>query len=639
MEPYNAVAKLHEYAQKSRLLLNYEVLGVEGPDHIKKFTQRVVLDGKKYPCGEGKSKKDAKQNAAHNALKCLCEDGHLDSAENLAESVGQTDINYICWLNQYGQRNGVTVTPVETTKLGATNAILLPRWCKFVVGETEYPEVSGRTKREAKEEAAKRVYDIINCNGTAETSNATSRPNEKFPKSISDVCENAGSLSLDPADNSFTKTNFIGMIYHYCQKKNCHPSFIEVERRGPSHDPCFSYKLVIDKKEYPVVEGKSVKEAKQNAAKSAWSVLQEQSDYDSKVSVSSSEGDAGISSPTQSTQKDSSELSQNTSDSVIFADSVKPSSKQDVKSKATEHAACTPAEPRFKSDFEVTGPLGRGGFGRVYTVKEKLLGKNYAVKIVRSTKKALREVIALSDLLHTNIVRYYNCWEEDSRYQDEDFSVSSSDSKSSSCQQYLYIKMELCKQETLGDWIQEKNINDLKGPQRRAEGLPIAQQIVSGVECIHSNNLIHRDLKPANIMFGSDGTVKIGDFGLATTDTDENDENLLEKTKGTGTRSYMAPEQKTGKKYDRKVDMFAFGLIFFELLWKLSSGHERVKIWDGVRQKKFPSQFFLTFPQEDLIIKLLLCEDPEKRPEATALKSELEKLNASERLNRESRTV
>uniref|UniRef100_A0A8C6P7G3 Eukaryotic translation initiation factor 2 alpha kinase 2 n=1 Tax=Nothobranchius furzeri TaxID=105023 RepID=A0A8C6P7G3_NOTFU len=602
MEPYNAVAKLHEYAQKNRLLLNYEVLGVEGPDHIKKFTQRVVLDGKKYPCGEGKSKKDAKQNAAHNALKCLCEDGHLDSAENLAESVGQTDINYICWLNQYGQRNGVTVTPVETTKLGATNAIL---WCKFVVGETEYPEVSGKTKREAKEEAAKRVYDIINCNGTLS--------NLRCVILFVHLSENTGSLSLDPADNSFTKTNFIGMIYHYCQKKNCRPSFIEVERRGPSHDPCFSYKLVIDKKEYPVVEGKSVKEAKQNAAKSAWSVLQEQSDYDSKVNECTY----------NLFFRDSSELSQNTSDSVIFADSVKPPSKtskvkllnlqlvHQLSQGMTETFCCTLGFikdhsclnslfifSRFKSDFEVTGPLGRGGFGRVYTVKEKLLGKNYAVKIVRSTKKALREVIALSDLLHTNIVRYYNCWEEDSRYQDEDFSVSSSDSKSSSCQQYLYIKMELCKQETLRDWIQEKNINDLKGPQRRAEGLPIAQQIVSGVECIHSNNLIHRDLKPANIMFGSDGTVKIGDFGLATTDTDENDENLLEKTKGTGTRSYMAPEQKTGKKYDRKVDMFAFGLIFFELLWKLSSGHERVKIWDGVRQKKFPSQFFLTFPQE-----------------------------------------
>uniref|UniRef100_A0A1A7WPS0 non-specific serine/threonine protein kinase n=1 Tax=Iconisemion striatum TaxID=60296 RepID=A0A1A7WPS0_9TELE len=633
MDPYNAVAKLYDYAQKNHLSLDFEVLGFEGPDHNKKFTQRVVLDGKSYPNGVGKSKKDAKQNAAHNALRCLREDGHPDSAENLAESVGQTDINYICWLNQYGQRNSVTVKPVETTKFGANNTI---PWCKFVVGDTEYPEVCGKTKREAKEEAAKLVYDIINCNVTTETSDATSRQNEELTKSISEVCANTGSLSVDPADNSVKETNFIGIINHYCQRTNCCPSYVEVERRGPSHDPRFSYKLVIDKKDYPAGEGKNVKEAKQNAAKLAWSVLQEQSDYDSKVSVNSamSEDDAVFSSSAQSSQRESVELSQNTSDSVIFADSLKPSNNQDVKKKDTEHAACTPAESRFKTDFKVTGSLGKGGFGRVYTVNEKLLDRNYAVKIVRSTKKALREVNVLSDLQHTNIVRYYNCWIEDSRYQDDEFSVSSSDS----CQRFLYIKMELCKRETLKGWITEKNKNDLKGPERRAASLPIAQQIVSGVECIHSNKLIHRDLKPANIMFGDDGTVKIGDFGLATTDTDENDENL-EKTKGTGTRSYMAPEQKTSKKYDRKVDMFSFGLIYFELLWKLSTGHERAKIWDDARQKIFPSEFLQTFPQEYLIMKSLLCEDPEKRLEATTLKSELEKLNTQERLHQENRTV
>lgn len=147
-----------------------------------------------------------------------------------------------------------------------------------------------------------------------------------------------------------------------------------------------------------------------------------------------------------------------------------------------------------------------------------------------SFRKALREVGALSELLHCNIVRYYNCWMEDSEYQWDTtadsystttqqvpststvfftylqyllttkvillflfpyFSRSTSDSSS----QYLYIKMELCENRTLKDWINEKNKETLQDTRRREESLVIAQQIVSGVELIHSKNFIHRDLK------------------------------------------------------------------------------------------------------------------------------------------------
>uniref|UniRef100_A0A6Q2YZE1 Protein kinase domain-containing protein n=1 Tax=Esox lucius TaxID=8010 RepID=A0A6Q2YZE1_ESOLU len=182
-------------------------------------------------------------------------------------------------------------------------------------------------------------------------------------------------------------------------------------------------------------------------------------------------------------------------------------------------------------------------------------------------KKAKREVGALADLQHPNIVRYYTAWEEDTKYTCDHTSesYSSSYSGSSSSSKFLYIQMELCDRRTLKVWIDERNAQ--RTPKRREGSLRITQQIVNGVDYIHSKKLIHRDLK-------TNGEVKIGDFGLVTAEDNDDDENLLERTKRTGTRSYMAPEQTS---YDRKVDIFALGLIYFELLWNLS-GMERAEV-------------------------------------------------------------
>uniref|UniRef100_A0A3B4H746 Protein kinase domain-containing protein n=1 Tax=Pundamilia nyererei TaxID=303518 RepID=A0A3B4H746_9CICH len=217
--------------------------------------------------------------------------------------------------------------------------------------------------------------------------------------------------------------------------------------------------------------------------------------------------------------------------------------------------------------------LGKGGFGSVYKVRDKQLKKEYAVKIVCYKEKSLREVRTLSDLFHRNIVRYYTFWLEGTEYEwDLRDSYDSYDSSEISKTKFLYIQMELCAKNTLRDWIDEKNKESVQDSKRREESLRIAQEIVCGVEYIHSKNHIHRDLKPANIMFGVEGEVKIGDFGLVTSDDDDE-----ERTVCKGTPSYMAPEQ-TERKYDRKVDMFALGLIFFELLWKLSTYFERAKV-------------------------------------------------------------
>ncbi|KAJ0005023.1 hypothetical protein NQD34_011237 [Periophthalmus magnuspinnatus] len=290
------------------------------------------------------------------------------------------------------------------------------------------------------------------------------------------------------------------------------------------------------------------------------------------------------------------------------------SSTQDTDLEKNTKNDLTPKTSRFTSDYDCIEILGNGSYGRVYKAKNQVLQQYRAVKEIQSKdiKKSLQEVKVLSELLHPNIVRYYTCWFEDTGYRP---TVYRSNVK------YLFIEMEFCNGGTLRRWIHKKN-KEPKENSRQKESLDLADQILSGVEYIHSKKLIHRDLKPENIFFGHDGKLRIGDFGLVTEDS--NDDEVVERTEDTGTRNYMAPEQ-FGTTYDRKVDIWALGLILFELFWRTSTGHERVAIWRDVRNQDLPTEFTRTYPVESHIIKTTLTKKPEDRPEASVLKSDLQK--------------
>ncbi|XP_041726430.2 interferon-induced, double-stranded RNA-activated protein kinase isoform X2 [Coregonus clupeaformis] len=693
----NYVSRLMEYAQRNRQIsdVKFEEVGTDGPDHLKTFTMRVVMKGRDYPNGVGKNKKEAKQNAAKHALDGLMETEHKDAtvpclpslAPTPHDQAGITQPNYVSWLNEHSQKKKLSLKALEETRDGPNNT---SQCCRYVVGEKEYPEGFGNTKKEAKEEAAMLVYQEIcggsqtigtvdeNCNGTIE------KHKEELNGKVVALCEKVGHLNMSPEQNvseqrsviTKEETNFIGILNHYCQKTKGFLDFKLVGKSGPSHDPLFVYKVLIDKNEYPDGSGKTAKEAKQQAAQLAWSALQEQSDWNSQVSCrstvsedgglssltpSSTWQDGGLSSLTPSSTWESQgatpssrSIAGSTCSSIIFTDSpqeeipeespvnVKPKIKlaanfQMSPVKTTQdgpnlkgnigRTSNQPVISRFSSEFDSIEKIGKGGFGHVYKARRKLENKYFAVKIVRSTEKAKREVGALAELQHPNIVRYYTAWVEDTEYRcdaaSESYSTSHSGSSSSS--EFLYIQMELCDKRTLKVWIDDRNAH--RKPKRREESLHITQQIVDGVEYIHSKKLLHRDLKPANIMFGiSDGEgkgeVKIGDFGLVTAEDNDNDENMLERTKKTGTKSYMAPEQRNQTSYDRKVDIFALGLIYFELLWNLS-GMEKSKVWDDVRSKVFPQQFDTQFPLENKVIQWMLCANPEERPDARQLKTKL----------------
>ncbi|XP_063047882.1 protein kinase containing Z-DNA binding domains [Engraulis encrasicolus] len=285
------------------------------------------------------------------------------------------------------------------------------------------------------------------------------------------------------------------------------------------------------------------------------------------------------------------------------------------------------------ASFDMVKSLGEGGYGYVYRVQHKIDNKLYALKIVEYDREADREVRALANCEHPNIVRYITAWPErfdwssldkDSMSQQSSPPISRTDSddENLSClskhsgpnfRRCLFIQMEFCEGGTLCDWIAERNCG--KSKRTKWDALDVFQQVVLGVEYIHSKQFIHRDLKPENILFTAEGKVKIGDFGLVTSATNQNG-GILKRTIGAGTKTYMSPEQMDKSDYDNKTDIYPLGLICFELLWELTTGSERAKIWPELRNQIFPAGFCENYSSESQLIYKMLSKAPENRPSA-----------------------
>ncbi|XP_018333470.1 eukaryotic translation initiation factor 2-alpha kinase [Agrilus planipennis] len=182
---------------------------------------------------------------------------------------------------------------------------------------------------------------------------------------------------------------------------------------------------------------------------------------------------------------------------------------------------------------------------------------------------------------------------------------------------FLYIQMQLCREESLKDWL-KNNKN-----REKTILLNIFTQILEAVEYVHLQGLIHRDLKPSNIFFSLEGQIKIGDFGLVTTMDDappfpsiNSSPAILSNgyTQAVGTKLYMSPEQYKGEKYDYKVDIYSLGVIFFELLIPFFTEMERVKALTNLRNKVFPLEFPKEYKHEKALLNLMIADDPKDRP-------------------------
>lgn len=193
---------------------------------------------------------------------------------------------------------------------------------------------------------------------------------------------------------------------------------------------------------------------------------------------------------------------------------------------------------------------------------------------------------------------------------------------------YLYIQMQLCKEESLKEWL---TLN--RNCRSSGECVKIFHQVVNAVIYIHEQDLIHRDLKPSNVLFSLDGTIKVGDFGLVTSVGEPSagaysgDIATRQHTRQVGTMLYMAPEQMESGNYTAKVDIFALGLIFFELFQSFDTNMEKVKHFADVRRKKFPIGFLANHHQEAELITTMLMRDPDDRPTAKELSEQVSSLN------------
>jgi eukaryotic-like serine/threonine-protein kinase len=209
--------------------------------------------------------------------------------------------------------------------------------------------------------------------------------------------------------------------------------------------------------------------------------------------------------------------------------------------------------------YEILGSLGAGGMGEVYRARDTRLNRDVAIKVLPDVfatdpdrlVRFTREAQTLAALNHPLIAQIHGL-EESAGLRG--------------------LVMELVDGEDLSAIL-------ARGPLAPDEALPIARQIAEALEAAHDAGIIHRDLKPANIKVRADGAVKVLDFGLAKAFVPDADSGAIDAMRSPtltaratqmgvilGTAAYMAPEQAKGRPVDRRADIWAFGVIVYEML-------------------------------------------------------------------------
>jgi len=258
--------------------------------------------------------------------------------------------------------------------------------------------------------------------------------------------------------------------------------------------------------------------------------------------------------------------------------------------------------------YEIVATIGAGGMGEVYRARDTKLSRDVALKVLppefardhQRVARFGREAQVLASLNHPNIAAIHGFLESNG---------------------VVGLVLELVEGEDLADRL-------TRGPIPLEEAIALARQIAAGLETAHEKGIVHRDLKPSNIKVTGDGTVKILDFGIAKAledapagrDISSSPTMSVAQTRAgliLGTAAYMSPEQARGLNVDKRTDIWAFGVVLFEMLTgrKMFAGETASDSFAAVltSQPDWKALPASTPPGVRTLLRHCLERDPKKR--------------------------
>jgi beta-lactam-binding protein with PASTA domain len=263
--------------------------------------------------------------------------------------------------------------------------------------------------------------------------------------------------------------------------------------------------------------------------------------------------------------------------------------------------------PVLGERYEIGGVLGRGGMAEVHRGRDLRLGREVAVKVLRSDLardpsfqvRFRREAQAAASLNHPAIVAVYDTGED-----------------RSSSGATPYIVMEYVEGDTLRDVLRREGV---LSPER---AMNFAADICNALDFSHRNGIVHRDVKPGNVMVTPQGTVKVMDFGIARAVSDSA-ATMTSTAAVIGTAQYLSPEQARGESVDARSDVYSVGCLLYELVTGAPpfTGDSPVSVaYQHVREDpKLPSSVNPAIPPElDAILLKALSKNPANRYQSAA---------------------
>jgi eukaryotic-like serine/threonine-protein kinase len=197
--------------------------------------------------------------------------------------------------------------------------------------------------------------------------------------------------------------------------------------------------------------------------------------------------------------------------------------------------------------YQLQDPIGRGGMATIYRGRDLRMDRVVAIKVLREVystdpkfvTRFQREAKAASSLQHPNIVQVYDYGQSDGNY---------------------FIVMELIEGTDLRRYLRSRGVLAVD------RAIIIAHDVALGLGAAHRRAIVHRDVKPQNILVGRDGSIKLTDFGIASVYKDINAERLTTTGMTLGTVQYYAPEQAQGEIVSPSADVYALGIVMYEML-------------------------------------------------------------------------